>query len=291
MIEPNLENQVYGPYERSVLDLYQARSTRPTPLFVYIHGGGFRGGDKTSLHGRASLLEGCLDAGISVASINYRLSDTDAYPAPMEDGARAVQFLCYKAQEWNLDPSRVAAGGNSAGAGISFWIGFRPDRAQTESPDPVERQSTRLSCIAVYNGQTSYDMNYIRTIIPGTAYLHPALQALFRVTPNDLDSPRARQDFYDSSALNFVSQESPPVAMWYSRLVLPLPPDLAEGPGIHHPNFGLVLKDKMDALGVECLLRLREDLASDLSPEGLYATVYVEQVAWLREHLIVRASH
>ena len=204
----------------------------------------------------------------------------------MQDGARAVQFLRHMANEWNLDPQRVAAGGSSAGAGITFWFGFRPDLARADSPDPVERQSTRLRCIAVCNGQTSYDMNYIRTIISGGACADPALLALFRVTLDELGSARAKRDFYESSALNYVSDSSPPVAAWFSRPVLPMTPGLSTSEGIHHAKFGLVLKERMDALGIECMLRLREDLPADLTPEQLFDHIYEEQVVWLRKHLV-----
>ena len=285
-MEPSLKDIAYGPDERNVLDVYLAESADPAPLFVYIHGGGFRQGDKSSILARGPLVEGCLNAGISVASINYRLSGTHAYPAPMQDGARAVQFLRHMAGAWNLNPQRVAAGGDSAGAGITFWFGFRPDLARVDSPDPVERQSTRLRCIAVYNGQTSYDMNYIRTIISGGAYAHPALQALFRVTLDELGSAWAKRDFVESSALNYVSANSPPVAAWFSRTVMPMTPDLSANDGIHHPVFGLLLKERMDALGVECMVRLREDLPADLTTEQLFHRVYGEQVAWLRKHLL-----
>ena len=96
-------------YERNVLDLWKAKSDRPTPLVIYIHGGGFRSGDKSSVDAR--LLDRCLDAGISVAALNYRLSSQAPFPAPMLDSARAVQFLRSRASQWNLDPARFAATG------------------------------------------------------------------------------------------------------------------------------------------------------------------------------------
>ena len=58
---PDLANVSYGPYERNVVDLWKAKSERPTPLVVFIHGGGFRGGDKSNLS--PILLDLCLDAG------------------------------------------------------------------------------------------------------------------------------------------------------------------------------------------------------------------------------------
>jgi acetyl esterase len=114
----------YGEHAAMALDFWKAESDSPTPLFVWIHGGGFRGGDKQKV--QPVLLAGFLDAGISVASINYRLSDIGPYPLQMNDSARAIQFLRSKATEWNIDPARVAAGGGSAGSGISQWLAFRP---------------------------------------------------------------------------------------------------------------------------------------------------------------------
>ena len=60
-------------------------------------------------------------------------------------------------------------------------------------------------------------------------------------------------------------------------------PELPAGEGIHHPKFGQVLKEKMDALGVECVVRFREDLP-ELSPEEVRARFHREQVAFVRRH-------
>src|SRR5947208_1724873 len=130
---PDVSNAAYGPHERNVLDLWKAKSDRPTPLVVFIHGGGFRQGDKSQL--APGLLARCREAGISVAAINYRLSNQAPFPAPMLDGARAVQYLRSRASEWNLDPKRVAATGGSAGAGISLWLAFHDDLADSLSSD------------------------------------------------------------------------------------------------------------------------------------------------------------
>src|SRR5689334_2127093 len=92
----------YGPHDRNVLDLWRARPDpgRPggTPLVVFFHGGGFRQGDKDSVP--AWLVVKCLGAGISVASAGYRLSQDAPYPAPMRDGARAIQYLRLHAKEF-----------------------------------------------------------------------------------------------------------------------------------------------------------------------------------------------
>src|SRR5262249_31228942 len=79
--QPDLANVRYGPHERNVFDLYKAKSTQPTPLVIFIHGGGFTHGDKGQIN--PILLEGCLTKGISVAALNYRYSTQAPYPAPM----------------------------------------------------------------------------------------------------------------------------------------------------------------------------------------------------------------
>src|SRR5271166_1243637 len=85
---PDLVDLRYGPHVRNVLDLWKAPvvpgRSGPAPLVVFFHGGGFLGGDKTSVP--AWLVDRCLARGISVASANYRLSTQAPFPAPMQDG-------------------------------------------------------------------------------------------------------------------------------------------------------------------------------------------------------------
>src|SRR4029077_16254352 len=173
---------------RNLLDIWKAKpqpgQTGPTPLVVYFHGGGFRGGDKSSVP--AWLIIKCLDAGISVASANYRLSQTAAFPAPMLDGARAIQFVRHKAAELGIDPDRIAASGNSAGAGIALWAGFHDDLADPPSKNPISRQSSRLTCLGVVGAQTSYDPRFIRERIGGRAHEHPALPAFYGLSETEL---------------------------------------------------------------------------------------------------------
>jgi acetyl esterase len=237
----------YGPYARNVMDVWLAKSDKPTPVLVSIHGGGFRHGDK-SVEGR--VLDECLKAGISVAAITYRLSDEAKAPAQFLDSARAIQFIRSKAKEWNLDPARMAATGGSAGAGISLWLGFHDDLADPKNSDPVLRQSTRLTCMAVYNGQTSYDPRFIRQLFPGAnTYKHQALAQLFDADLDKLDElPKEKYKLFEEvSALPHLTKDDPPVLLIYAA-------DM-DDTGIHSARFGKVLNEKMDALGIECQVR------------------------------------
>lgn len=253
VIKPTQADVKYGPAERNVLDFYQAKSEQPTPLVIYIHGGGFVGGNKNINPGQVKAFH---DAGLSVASIHYRFVDGKdvIFPAPQYDGARAVQFLRSKAKDWNIDPKRVACFGGSAGAGISMWIGFHEDLADPKSDDPVKRESTRIQAIGTFGGQSTYDPIKIKELIGGRAWEHPSIFKVYGVRDAEeaLHPTPEKQKLYDeSSAITHLTKDDPPLYMVYNEADGPLPADARPGQGIHHPNFGRHLKEKMDALGIE----------------------------------------
>lgn len=255
---PTKADVSYGDHERNVLDFWKAESDKPTPLFIWIHGGGFRGGDKRSFPG--DLRSQLLKAGISCAAIHYRLSGHAPYPAQMHDAARAVQFLRSKADQWNVDPQRFAAGGGSAGSGISQWLGYHEDLADPDSDDPLARQSTRLSCVFPINMQSTYDPRVIKRIIPGDAYKNGALIAFFD-RPNDWDWDSDPVDdeldalLTDASPITHLTSDDAPIfLLQYARAATP--------GNIHHPKFGEHLKQAADKLGVECVAKLDTDYES-----------------------------
>ena len=270
---PTHADVAYGKHERHVLDFWQAKSDKPTPVFVWIHGGGFRAGNKASIP--ASLLGPFLESGVSCASIHYRLSQHAPYPAQMHDSARAIQFLRSKAEEWNIDPKHFAAGGGSAGSGISQWLAFHDDMADHKSNDPVARQSTRLSCALPISMQSTYDPREIKKIVPGNAYRHPALVQLFAL-PQDWDWDTADIDdkldalLKDASPITHLTKDDPPIFLIHYKR--------ANKPGdIHHPNFGKHLKDAMDKLGIECVRKLDSDYDS-------MTAAHADMVKFVKKH-------
>ncbi len=240
----------YGPHERQVFDLYLVASDRPTPLLIYIHGGGFVGGDKSSV--APDVIRRCHAAQVSVAALHYRFVTTDPFPAPQRDVARAVQTLRHRAAEWNLDPQRFAAYGGSAGAGLSLWLAFHDDLADPASDDPVARQSTRLKAVGSLGGQTTYDPNVIKAWIGGRAHEHPSIYLCYGIDSIDQITDPKLQPLYDEvSAIKHLTANDPPVYMVYSEPDAPLPANARPGQGIHHPIFGHKLKAELDRLGIE----------------------------------------
>lgn len=257
--KPDLADEKYGTHERHKLDLWKAKADAPTPLVVFIHGGGFHAGSKEAL--APVLLDGLLASGISVMAINYRLSPEVAFPAHYRDCGRAIQYARSKAKEWNVDPKRVGAIGGSAGAGTSLWLGFHDDLANPKSDDPVLRESTRLTCMAVLGAQSSYDPRVIKAWIGEAAARHPAIEGFYGLKKDELDSPKAHKLYEDASPITHLTKDDPPVYAFYdeSRTI---PKDAQPGQGIHHINFGLKLKEKMDKFGIECTVRHRDEGAN-----------------------------
>jgi acetyl esterase/lipase len=255
--EPTFAAVAYGPHRDQVLDFWQAPSDTPTPLVLYVHGGGWTGGNRRI--GVGPLLRDLLPAGISVASIEYRLVPTakregfrPPLKGPMGDAARALQFVRTKATAWNVDPTRVCVAGRSAGGCMALWLAFHGDLADPASPDPVAHESTRPMCVAVADTQTTLDPRQMRAWIPNIRYGSHAFGfktsrfAQFLAKRNKLLPWIAE---YSPYAL--ATTDDPPVYLGYrwpptSGAIPPNP--------VHSANFGVGLEARLRALGVPCEL-------------------------------------
>ncbi len=271
----------YEPHRLQVFDLWLAKSGRPTPLVLYIHGGGFRGGDKRGLS--AAFLKECLEGGYSVAAINYRLIPEVQFPAPMMDCAKAIQFLRHHAKKWNLDPKLIASTGGSAGAGISLWLAFHDDlRDPTCDDHPVAKESTRLVCVAVKGAQSSYDPRFARKIgLVGFAK-HPSLLPFYGLKPEEVDTPKAHQLYEMASPINHLTRDDPPALLDYGVPNEPVTDKTPMGAIVHHPKFGIVLKEKMDALGIECVVQYPGSSGPRISSFA-FIRKHVEQARMMRD--------
>lgn len=249
---PTFADVCYGPYPADVLDFWQAEGEGPRPLLVYIHGGGWVGGDKKQAP--ANFLP-FLEKGISYAAVNYRLTGEAPLPAPVHDAARAIQFLRSKAGEWNINAKRIALTGGSAGACTSMWLLVHDDLADPKADDPILRESTRVTAAAVNAGQTSIDPKVIEGWLGPNVLKHRMIN--MAVGEPTIEGALANYDkyrdlFVEFSPYNHVDGNDPPLFMTYGGN-MKLPSEDA-GHGIHHPVYGVKMKEKADACGMECHL-------------------------------------
>ena len=245
---PTYANIPYGKDGRNVLDFWQAKGEGPRPLVVYIHGGGWEKGDKKSMKNATTFLE----KGISVASINYRLLNTDPLPAPVYDAARAVQFLRSKAREWNIDKENVVLAGGSAGGCSSLWIATHDDLANPMAKDPVERESTRVQGVGVLSAQTSIDPEVIEPWIGPNVFLSMIYRAVGEdsVEAMKVNYNKHKALYHEFSPINHLSPDDPPIFLEYlADPEFMAVPATSLNYGIHHGLFGIKFKEKSEDVG------------------------------------------
>ena len=251
-LAPTHADVSYGPHAMDVLDFWKAEGAGPRPLLVYIHGGGWTGGDKKQSPDR---IRPYLEKAVSYAAINYRLSGEAPLPAPVHDAARAIQFIRSKAVEWNINKTRIALTGGSAGACTSMWILLHDDLADPHASDPVLRESTRVTAAAVSGGQTSIDPKVIEPWLGPNVLQHRMINMAVgeKTIEGALKNYKRHRDLYvEFSPYNHLTADDPPLFMTYGNN-MKLPSENA-GHGIHHPVYGVKMKEKADSVGHECHL-------------------------------------
>ncbi|MFB3825111.1 MAG: alpha/beta hydrolase fold domain-containing protein [Bryobacteraceae bacterium] len=108
------------PFARELkADLYLPAGAGPFPAVLYIHGGGWSGGDRSQLRRQAAHMAA---RGVAGVAIDYRLSGQARYPAALEDCREAVRWIRANASAYRIDGSRLAAAGSSAGGHLAALL-------------------------------------------------------------------------------------------------------------------------------------------------------------------------
>ena len=115
----------YGPDALQKLDFWPAVPARPAPLILFVHGGGWKRGDKRSATGMQKV-EHLTHEGFAFASINYRLVPAATVEQQAADVSAAVAWLRDHAARLGIDASRIVLMGHSAGAHLVALVGTDP---------------------------------------------------------------------------------------------------------------------------------------------------------------------
>ena len=281
--KPDFADVSYGTHPNNKFDLWLAKSDKPTPLVIFIHGGGFVAGDKSSASGAA--LKQCLDAGVSFASINYRFRTETSINTVLRDSARALQYLRYKAKDYNLDKTRVGVFGGSAGAGTSLWLAFRDDLADPKNDDPVLRESTRVTAAASSAGQATYDILKWQDVLGSEEAMKfypqstwPAFYGL--KTLDELQTEKGKQLRADVDMLGLITKDDAPVWLGAGDGHEAL---ANKGDTYHSPKHSEAVKKRCDEVGVKAVLKIGSAAPSD--PDGARGPV-----DFLLKYLIVKTA-
>lgn len=161
---------VYDTKERTQFDIWIPNTKTPTGLVIYVHGGGFSSGDKDFVYAAQqggvwdfpSDIRYLLQNNIAFATVRYTLlsstGENEGIKKSMLDVKRAIQYIRYRASEFNIDKNKIILAGNSAGAGTSLWIAFNDDFADAQNNDPILRESSRVLGVVARETQSSYNI-------------------------------------------------------------------------------------------------------------------------------------
>ena len=169
--------------------------------------------------------------------------------APLEDAARALQFVRSKAAEWNIDKKRIGATGGSAGGCSSLWLAFHDDMADPKSDDPVARESTRLYCAAVNGAQVSLDPKEVREWMPNYTYGAHAF-GLKNLDEVEKQREKLADWIKEYSPIEHVTKDDPPIGLYYGGVKGAKVGESHPDP-THSPILGVKLAEKLKAAGVE----------------------------------------
>lgn len=137
-------NQTYTetPQGAQLLDLYLPEKTpsKPLPVVLWIHGGGWKNGRKENPQ-----LAWLAAEGYAVVSLGYRLSWAARWPAQLEDARAAIRWLRTNAAKYALDPARIAVSGGSSGANLAGVVG-------TANAAAGESVSSRVQAVIDFYG-------------------------------------------------------------------------------------------------------------------------------------------
>jgi len=253
----SFENERYGEHERNTFDIWLAESKEPTPLVIYIHGGGFTTGDKSKYFDSEDLVR-FLESGVSVATINYRFMTEAPYGivASLNDAKRCLQYIRFNADKFNIDKKRIACSGGSAGAGTALWLAFSDDMADPGSDDPVLRESTRLICAGAFATQSTYDIFQWEKIL-GIPVARTTEQMIAIAVAFGLEYS-VESDLYkqyvirkELDFLGKMDKDDPPFFV-YNKHKAGVPSD--QDDINHHPLHAKALKERAMEVGLEAIV-------------------------------------
>ena len=173
---------VYGQVDGRALlvDLYIPNDTPEPPLLVWVHGGAWRSGSKSSVGPL-----GLASAGFAIASVDFRPSAEAPFPGQIHEIKAAIRFLRAEASTYGYDAGRIAIGGNSSGGHLAALVGVTNGHAALEGEvgDHLD-QSSSVQAIVDYYGPTNLASILSQSTLHGLSVRQPALELLLGGQPD-----------------------------------------------------------------------------------------------------------
>ena len=207
------------------LDLYKPRNlTKPAPLLVFIHGGGWSGGERADY---LVYLIAFAKKGFVTATVSYRLLKDGPYPACAEDITDAVRWFYKNGGTYGYDPDRIALIGGSAGAHLALLAAYGWKKPGTNADSMVaDTIHHRIKAVVDIYGPTDLTTEFSRNNSTVTSFL----------AHNYQDAPEI---FIEASPIHYLNKGIPPTMILHGTSDQTVPISQSD-----------LLKSKLDSLGV-----------------------------------------
>ena len=227
---------------QSKLDIYYPDTVNGRwPVVMIVHGGAWIWGDKKTSASLA-VQPGLTENGFLVVSINYRLAPSFPWPAMIEDAKCAVRFLRAHAVEYNLDPNRIGAVGDSVGGQLVLLLGLT-DRSVGWDVGEYLDYSSQVQAVVDFFGPTALtDPSLFQLITQEGEF------AFWNISYNS-------RELIKASPITYARGDAPPIFIAHGNLDL---------------TVGLVQSqmfyDKMNALGAPIWLVVMKNGIHSFAP-------------------------
>lgn len=189
------------------LDLYlpeNPASDAPLPVICWIHGGGWKNGDKANA---AKVIPYAAEGKFAAASIGYRLSGESQWPGQIHDCKAAIRYLKANAEKYNINPDKIAVWGSSAGGHLVAMLGVANGVAHLEGTiGPHTAQNSKVACVVDYYGPTEL------------LTMNEQISTLDHDAPDSPESrligapiQQAKEKAKDASPIHHVSEDDAPI--------------------------------------------------------------------------------
>jgi acetyl esterase/lipase len=131
----------------------QASGDAPRPAIVYVHGGGWLEGDRSSGYVPNLMLA---RLGFFTVTISYRFSQVAPFPAQIHDVKAAIRFLRSHAGEFKIDPARIGVWGHSAGGHLAAMAGLHTDITELEGESGSAGYSSNVQAVVPISSPTDF---------------------------------------------------------------------------------------------------------------------------------------
>ena len=251
---PTKADVSYGPHPHQLMDVF-IPPTGGGPCPVVLWYGGIWVSDKGVPDLNNFFPAHCAVIGVETRGMQDATKDKINPPISVVllDARRALQFVRMHAADWNLDPERIAVAGGSQAAIPALYVACEGEQADPKSADPVERVSTKVTCVGSWRGPGSIDPKRLLKWSPGDRWGAPSFGCSFDDSLKDREKLLPMINLWSPDAL--LTKDASPIYIEYDWGLTKPDTVTQENYTVHSPRLALGFQALARSKGVTCYVR------------------------------------